>query len=51
MAINDEQRQLVTTARVTGIWYLIMAISGILGFVIIHPQVFVSADPEQTLTN
>ncbi len=51
MTINDKQRQLVTTARFAGVWYLIMAISGILGFMIFHPQIFVSGDPEKTLTN
>jgi hypothetical protein len=51
MTINDEQNKLVRTARTTGIWYLIMAISGILGFLIFHPQVFDSADAQKTLTN
>lgn len=46
----DEQKQLVKTARVAGIWYLLMAISGITGFLILHPQVY-NADPQQTLTN
>lgn len=47
---KDEQSRLVATARTAGIWYLMMAISGILGFVIFHPQVY-DADPHQTLTN
>lgn len=51
MTINDNQNQLVTTARTAGIWYLIMAISGILGFLIFHPQVFDAEDPQKTLTN
>lgn len=51
MTINDKQSQLVTTARIAGIWYLTMAISGILGFMIFHPQVFDSKDPQKTLTN
>jgi len=51
MIINDKQSQLVTTARTAGIWYLIMAISGILGFMIFHPQIFDSEDPQKTLTN
>ena len=46
-----EQRQLITTARITGVWYLTLAISGALGFMIFHPQIFVSNDPEKTLTN
>jgi Domain of unknown function (DUF4386) len=41
----------VTTARLTGIWYLLLAVSGVLGFLIFHPQIFVSGDPQKTLTN
>ncbi len=51
MNINDNQHQLVKTARTTVIWYLIMAVSGILGVMVLHSQVFVSGNPEQTLTN
>lgn len=50
MTVNDKQSKLVAIARTAGIWYLIMAISGILGFLIFHPQVY-DADPQQTLTN
>ncbi len=46
-----EHRQLITTARVVGVWYLILAISGILGFMIFHSQIFISNDPQKTLTN
>lgn len=51
MSINEKQSELVTTARIAGIWYLAMAISGILGFLIFHPQVFDSEDSGKTLTN
>jgi len=51
MNINDKQKKLVKTARITGFWYLIMAISGIIGFMIFHPQIFVSGHPEKTLAN
>ncbi len=51
MNIDDKQNQLVTTARIAGIWYLIMAISGMLGFLVFHSQIFVSGNPEETLTN
>jgi len=51
MSINKEQTQLIKTARITGVWYLMMAISGILGFLVFHSQIFVSGNPEQTLTN
>ena len=50
MNINDQQRNVVKTARVAGIWYLLLAISGILGFLVVHPRVY-DADPGQTLTN
>ncbi|TAH20771.1 MAG: DUF4386 domain-containing protein [Cytophagales bacterium] len=46
-----EQRQLVKTARIAGVWYLILAISGIIGFMIFHPQLFLTDDPQKTLTN
>ncbi len=46
-----EQKQLLITARITGVWYLILAVSGILGFVIFHPQVFVTDDPQKTVNN
>ena len=51
MSANNEQKQLIKTARTTGVWYLMMAISGILGFMVFHSQLFVSGNPEQTLTN
>ena len=51
MTMNDNQSELIKTARTAGIWYLIMAISGILGFLIFHPQIFDSEDAHKTLTN
>ncbi|PTX43487.1 uncharacterized protein DUF4386 [Christiangramia gaetbulicola] len=51
MAHNIKQNQLVKTARIAGIWYLLLAISGVLGFLVYHPQIFVSGDSEKTLTN
>lgn len=51
MVVNNEQLQMIKTARTTGIWYLMMAISGIMGFMVFHSQLFVSGNPEQTLTN
>lgn len=40
----------ITTARLTGIWYLLLGISGMVGFLTLHPKLYV-ADPAQTLTN
>ena len=51
MTLNDNQAKLVKTARTAGIWYLSLAISGILGFLIFHPQIFDSEDTQKTLTN
>ena len=51
MAVKDKQRQLLTTARFAGIWYLVIAISGVLGFMVFHPKVFIAGDPEKTLGN
>ncbi len=50
MRKNDSQSQLVAIARTAGIWYLIMAISGILGFLVFQPQVY-DANPQKTITN
>ncbi len=50
MIANDIQSPLVATARTAGIWYLTLAISGILGFMVFHSQVY-TADPQQTLNN
>ncbi len=46
-----EHKKFVTIARQTGIWYLLLAISGILGFLIFHTQIFIPDNPEKTLTN
>ena len=46
-----EHKKAVSTARLTGIWYLLLAISGVLGFMIFHPQIFVTDNPEKTLKN
>jgi hypothetical protein len=46
-----EQKQLVATAKFTGIWYLLLAVSGIMGFMVYHPQVYIANEPEKTLSN
>lgn len=51
MRAKEKQKQLIKTARWTGVWYLMMAISGILGFLVFHSKLFVSGNPQQTLTN
>ena len=46
-----EQKQLIKTARLAGVWYLILAISGVFGFMIFHPQIYDANDPQKTLNN
>jgi hypothetical protein len=47
----DEHKDLVRTARKAGIWYLMLAVSGVLGFITLHPQIYVSGDLPQTVAN
>ncbi len=42
---------LVRTARMTGLLYLGLAITGALGFLLIRPQLFAAEDPSATLAN
>ena len=39
----------VRTARITGLWYLGLAITGLCGFLLIRSQLYVVGDPQQTL--
>jgi hypothetical protein len=39
------------TARVTGLWYLGLALTGVFGFMVVRPQLFVAADAAATLAN
>lgn len=49
--MKDEQKELVGTARVAGICYLALAISGVVGFLVLHPQIYVTGDLPQTVAN
>lgn len=49
--MNDQQRDLVRTARITGAWYLVLAIAGVVGFLVLHQKVYVSNDITQTVAN
>jgi Domain of unknown function (DUF4386) len=42
---------LTRTARLTGLWYLGLALAGAFGFLIIRPRLFVAGDPGATLAN
>ncbi len=41
----------IRTARTTGAWYLALGIVGMLGFLVLRPQLYIEGDPAQTLTN
>ncbi|MBL0332059.1 MAG: DUF4386 domain-containing protein [Chlorobi bacterium] len=51
MGMTMEQKQLIKTARLAGVWYLVLAISGIFGFMVFHHQIFVTDDASKTLNN
>lgn len=40
---------LVPTARVTGLFYLLLGVTGMLGFLVVRPALFVADDPAGTL--
>lgn len=48
---KDADTALRRTARVTGGWYLLLGIVGMLGFVIVRPRLHVDGDPAATLAN
>jgi len=37
--MGNKQSDIVGTARLTGFWCLTLAITGILGFLVFHPQI------------
>jgi hypothetical protein len=39
------------TARVTGVWYLALALAGLFGFLVVRPEIYVAGDPGATLLN
>ncbi|UZN03696.1 DUF4386 domain-containing protein [Cellulomonas sp. S1-8] len=41
----------VRTARITGLWYLALGITGMLGFLLIRPRLYVAGDPDATAAN
>jgi hypothetical protein len=49
--MDPQQKALVKTARTTGIWYLLLALAGIFGFMILHPKVYGSGEAVTTLEN
>lgn len=51
MNTNQQQKELVSTARITGVWYLALAITGMVGFLFMHSRIYVGDDPAKTLLN
>lgn len=49
--MDEQQKELVSTARAAGIWYLVLAIAGVLGFLVLHPQVYIAGQVSQTVAN
>ncbi|GCC50824.1 DUF4386 domain-containing protein [Chryseotalea sanaruensis] len=49
--MNEQHADLVATARKAGVWYLALAVSGVLGFLLLHAQIYVSDDLPKTLLN
>jgi hypothetical protein len=46
-----QQNELVGTARIAGVWYLMLAITGMVGFLMLHSRIYVAGDPSTTLLN
>ena len=51
MKTEQQHKELVSTARITGVWYLMLAITGMVGFLLLHPKVYVADDATKTLAN
>ena len=51
MTEDQQQKELVGTARITGFWYLMLAITGMVGFLMLHGRIYVAGDPSKTLAN
>ncbi|MDZ4714890.1 MAG: DUF4386 domain-containing protein [Cytophagales bacterium] len=51
MKEDQQQMELVRTARITGVWYLLLAITGMVGFLLLHSRIYVADDPSKTLAN
>ena len=51
MKEDQQQKDLVVTARITGVWYLMLGITGMVGFLLLHARIYVAGDPSKTLAN
>lgn len=50
MNTEASHHELKSTARLTGVWYLMLAITGMVGFLMLHSRIYTS-DPAKTLAN
>ncbi|SED70250.1 DUF4386 domain-containing protein [Ruania alba] len=50
-ALDPDQQARVRTARITGLLYLGLGVTGVLGFLVIRSQLFVAGDAAATLAN
>lgn len=48
---RDTAVDLRRTARATGWWYLALAVTGGIGFLLVRPQIYVAGDPAATVAN
>jgi Domain of unknown function (DUF4386) len=51
MSTDLLQKELVSTARITGVWYLMLAVTGMVGFLFLHTKIYAGDDPSKTLSN
>lgn len=51
MKADQQQKELVGTARITGVWYLMLGITGMIGFLMLHPRIYVADDVSKTVAN
>jgi hypothetical protein len=51
MNTDQQHKELVSTARIAGAWYLMLAITGMVGFLLLHSRIYVTGDPSKTLAN
>jgi hypothetical protein len=49
--MDNQHKDLVGPARMAGVSYLALAISGMVGFLALHPQIYVSSDIPKTVSN
>jgi hypothetical protein len=48
---TDQQQKELVTARMTGFWYLLLAIFGMIGFLLLHSKIYVSGDISKPVSN